>query len=478
MLKEYSYEGAQIYVYEQEDDEVPRLLQGDKNYPASKFYSNEGTARAILNASYFNSSFVSGRNQGDLLNDTEVENDSLSDEELKTKPAFIDVVFFKDGSYKVGPFRSWEHKENVVAGYSLGAVLIKDGQNVQEYSSAISSLSKITSSNYQSAIALADGKILFIKTTYITGLALRNFVLDKFKNVEFLGLNDGSGSAELIVNGEIIGKLKDGSERSMRNVMALVAKPQPLKCPFDKMCVTQFDHTNGSHKGSDAWDISTGTAGVKAPYYAPCDVVCAEVEKSSASVWWQSKDKVLFADGTIDYMTLMVVHDNTINQYKGMEIKQGVQIGNMGDGANADGVHCHIEVAKGKYKGKYYKNQYKIYCLYDTCKFYDAFFMDDVEIVPYSKDNDARWASLNEAKKKFKYLADIEEPNEPDTPNEDVDTLREEIELLTAQIEALQAEKTKSEEEYAKEVSALKSRLNAVNQYAEQIVNLSKKDDV
>lgn len=472
MLKQYSYEGAEIFVYEQEEDEAPELLQSDDKYKATLFYSNKGTVRAATNASYFSSKYVNGRNQGDLKNDTQIENDNLNDDQLKTSPAFWDLVCFNDGTYKVGAFRSWEYQKDVVAGYSLGALLIKDGQSVQLVSSANDDMAKITASNYQSAIAIADKKILLIKTTSITGLSLRSFILSKYNNVELLGLNDGGGSAEMIVNGEIKGKLKEGAERPMFNVFALVAKPQDLKCPFKKMCITQFDNGEVSHKGSDAWDISTGVAGVKAPYYAPCDVVCMAVEKSSASVWWQSKEKVKFADGTIDYMTIMCVHDNTINQTVGMEIKKGVQIGNMGDGGNAAGVHCHIEVAKGKYVGKYYKNSYGVYCLYNTCKFYDAFFMDDVEIVDYSNPNDERWADLNTAKEKFKYLTNSEEPTEP---TEDIEVLKEEIELLSAQIKALESDKAKLEEEYSNYKNATETTINRLTQKLEQVTACANK---
>lgn len=474
---EFKYENANLCIYEQEADEDPELLQSDALYPASAFYSNKGTVRAATNASYFTSKFVNGRNQGDMKNDTQVGNDNLNDDQLKTSPAFWDLVFFKDGTYKVGAFRSWEYQKDVVAGYSLGALLIKDGQDVELVSSSNDGMDKITASNYQSAICIANGKILLIKTTYITGPKLREFIKSKYSNVELLGLNDGGGSAEMIVNGEIKGALKEGKERPMYNVLALVARPQELKCPFNKMCITQFDGGTVSHKGSDAWDISTGVAGVKAAYYAPCDVVCMAVEKSSASVWWQSKEKVKFADGTIDYMTIMCVHDNTINQTVGMEIKKGVQIGNMGDGGNAGGVHCHIEVAKGKYEGKYYKNSYGVYCLYNTCKFYDAFFMDDVELVNYSDPNDERWAAFNEAKAKFKYLnsgedatPEPEEPTSPEKPCEECDILKEENELLQAQVKALEEEK----ENLNQEVSRLKAKLESINQYADLILQLTK----
>ena len=401
MYKKYRHLDTDIHVYIQEENEYPRLLQSDVKYPLSKFYSDDERVACIVNCSYFTNDYVLGRNQGDLKNDTH------------DQPDLIDLVFLKDGSYKLGNFKSWDYQNNVIAGFTVATVLVENGVAVSKISTAIEGNSKLTSRNPQTAVGvLKDGKVMLIvsdgrtsQNKGLTGYELRDYILDNY-DIELLCQLDGGGSSEMIVDSAIVSKPSDGAERPMFNGLAIVMPYEKLKCPFKKMAIIQYDGEDFSHKGSDAWDISTGTAGVKDPYFAPCDLVCKEVEKSSASVWWQSKNKVQFADGTKDYMTLMVVHDNTINQYVGMKINQGVQIGNMGTGGGATGVHCHIEVAKGKYKGKYYKNEYGVYCLFNTCKFYEAFFMDNVEIVGYSKSDDYRWALLDEVKKKFKYISE------------------------------------------------------------------------
>lgn len=76
-------------------------------------------------------------------------------------------------------------------------------------------------------------------------------------------------------------------------------------------------------------------------------------------------------------------------------------------------VHCHIEVAKGQYKGKWYKNDKGVYCLYNSIKFYDAFFMDGVQLINVECD-------------KFKYL--------------ETENLKEVVNELKSQIAELQSE--------------------------------------
>ena len=80
-------------------------------------------------------------------------------------------------------------------------------------------------------------------------------------------------------------------------------------------------------------------------------------------------------------------------------------------------VHCHIEVAKGQYKGKWYKNDKGVYCLYNSVKFYDAFFMDGVQLINVECD-------------KFKYL-------ETENLKEVVDDLKSKITELQTEISAL-----------------------------------------
>lgn len=157
---------------------------------------------------------------------------------------------------------------------------------------------------------------------------------------------------------------------------------QDFLCPFTDMYITQGSNGQFSHRGTMANDVRGIKSGVKYPYYAPCDVVCLWTYYNNGQSLWQSKEKVRFANGRIDYATFMICHDNTIDCYVGMERKQGQQIGNMGNKGGATGVHCHIEIAQAKYNmNNWHKNKYGIWCFdseYDTD---ESYFVDNTNII-------------------------------------------------------------------------------------------------
>ena len=77
MLKKFRYLGTDVYVYEQEQNEQPRLLQHAKLNPLSFIRDEEGQLpKAIVNCSYFSRDYVIGRDQGDLRNDTYGDQDN------------------------------------------------------------------------------------------------------------------------------------------------------------------------------------------------------------------------------------------------------------------------------------------------------------------------------------------------------------------------------------------------------------------
>lgn len=155
---------------------------------------------------------------------------------------------------------------------------------------------------------------------------------------------------------------------------------QDVLCPFTDWYCTQGANNSYSHRGSEANDIRGLKAGIRYPYYAPVDVRCVNINRAYAFVWWQSIEKVRLADGTIDYVTFLCGHDNTINCYIGQTIKQGVQIGNMGNAGNTTGIHCHIEVGRGK-QDTWIENQYGVYCIPNQISLENVFFMNNTNIL-------------------------------------------------------------------------------------------------
>lgn len=130
---------------------------------------------------------------------------------------------------------------------------------------------------------------------------------------------------------------------------------QDILIPMEFFRCLQGDF-EGNHP-SYACDMSGKDTG-RDLCFAPCDVVCVATNPNDGNtVWWQSQNKVRFADGTIDYLAMMIIHDNNLDGiYIGAKYSQGQQIAQEGTAGMANGNHLHIEFAKGKLTSKYAKN--------------------------------------------------------------------------------------------------------------------------
>ncbi len=90
--------------------------------------------------------------------------------------------------------------------------------------------------------------------------------------------------------------------------------------------------------------------------YAPFDGIIKRIYGEANEVWIESKEPVLWADGTYDYMTCLLIHlDDISHLYEGKEVHQNEYIGIMGTRGNwQDGTygrHLHLEVGSGKFTG-------------------------------------------------------------------------------------------------------------------------------
>ena len=157
---------------------------------------------------------------------------------------------------------------------------------------------------------------------------------------------------------------------------------QDFLCPFTDMYITQGANGSFSHKGTMANDVRGLVAGVRYPYYAPCDVKCIWIYPNSGQACWQSLEKVRFANGKIDYATFMTAHDESFNAKIGQIVRQGEQLGNMGKQGNATGVHCHIEISQTKCSmSSWHKNKYGIYCFDEESDTDESYFVDNTNII-------------------------------------------------------------------------------------------------
>ena len=151
-------------------------------------------------------------------------------------------------------------------------------------------------------------------------------------------------------------------------------------CPFTDMYITQGSNGKYSHKGIMANDVRGRVAGIRYPYYAPCNSICLKIYKESGQVMWQSLNKVRFANGRIDYATYMTAHDDTMDAYVGQIVEQGDQLGNMGKKGNTTGVHCHIQISQSK-DTNWYKNKYGNYQFNNEYDLDDCYFVDYTNII-------------------------------------------------------------------------------------------------
>lgn len=185
---------------------------------------------------------------------------------------------------------------------------------------------------------------------------------------------------------------------------------QDILFPHENMNITQGNNGQYSHKGVNALDLAEKDGG-RSPMYAPFDVVCKATDtKNGNAVWWQSQSKVRFADGTIDYATIMIIHDNDLTGiYVGAKYKQGTQIATEGTAGFATGNHNHFEIAKGAYSHMYDQNGFGTFHLPNSISADRACFIDGTNII---NGNGMAW----------KHLGDMPVGNSTPKPSINTDT--------------------------------------------------------
>lgn len=136
--------------------------------------------------------------------------------------------------------------------------------------------------------------------------------------------------------------------------------PQRAIFPMAIMRITQGINSNPSHKNDNYYAIDLGGKDTKIDnVVAPFDAVIVRIDPKpndtiTNTVFIQSQKKVLFADGTLDYMVIRFAHDNDIaelvelaKQIPAQTIPQGTVIyqeGTAGTSAN----HVHMVISRGK----------------------------------------------------------------------------------------------------------------------------------
>ena len=145
--------------------------------------------------------------------------------------------------------------------------------------------------------------------------------------------------------------------------------PQRAVFPMENMRITQGVNGSQSHKGNNYYAIDLGGADTRIEnVFAPFDaiIVCIDIKPSDTrtnTVFIQSQKKVLFADGTLDYMVIRFAHDDDISELKvGQLLKQGSVFYQEGNTGNSSGNHVHMVISRGKFdKPNRYKSDYFIH---------------------------------------------------------------------------------------------------------------------
>lgn len=148
--------------------------------------------------------------------------------------------------------------------------------------------------------------------------------------------------------------------------------------PSKYMRITQ-GYEEGTHMDSFAIDNAGKDYNMEI-IYAPFTGIIKKIYSNDANeVWLESKDKVEYPDGTIDYLTVMFAHANDVsNLFVGKEIKQGEAFYEEGTKGNATGNHCHIECGKGKFTGNgWHQNSSGYWSINNRKKPEECFWIDD-----------------------------------------------------------------------------------------------------
>lgn len=167
--------------------------------------------------------------------------------------------------------------------------------------------------------------------------------------------------------------------------------------PMEICNITQGDNV-GTHSGTYAVDLAGKDTGRDFAYFPfSAKSVALDTARNGNAVIWESLNKVRFADGTVDYCCMMIIHDNDPTGFAvGSVYKQGQQMAQEGTAGFATGNHLHVEVKKGKFErgvyGMYDKNKFGVYHLRSNIPIEKACFMDGTTI----KSGTANWKYLKD----------------------------------------------------------------------------------
>ncbi len=157
--------------------------------------------------------------------------------------------------------------------------------------------------------------------------------------------------------------------------------------PLEYMYISQGEGGSYSHAGTLNIDfLGYGANGriYNCPYYAPCSCRCVAIYAASDNGRvFESLDNVHLADGSLQKVTFVTMHDDNPIASVGSTFTQGDLIGHTGTtGPGVSGDHLHFNTAYGTYDGfiQVSSGQYELKNsshIYDTCYVNDTTLVED-----------------------------------------------------------------------------------------------------
>ena len=198
----------------------------------------------------------------------------------------------------------------------------------------------------------------------------------------------------------------------MRAGQKLVASDgyEVMLFPLPYLYMSQDEGGDYSHAGTLAMDFLGWDANgrvYQCPYYAPVSCTCIASTESANRIW-QSTNKVHLADGSLDYATWVVAHDNNPPSV-GTVLQQGDLMGHTGTAGYVTGDHLHLNVAKGQYANWEQVPPNNNWQLRNSIHIYNACFVNDTTIVQGYGHNWINWTGplpppVTIKKKKFPWV--------------------------------------------------------------------------
>lgn len=175
----------------------------------------------------------------------------------------------------------------------------------------------------------------------------------------------------------------------MKANQRLVARDGYEVClfPMQYLYMTQDEGGNYSHFGTYNIDLAGwGANGViyRCPVYAPCTMKVISTSMSyygGNSVIFESVNKVHLADGSLDYVTILFMHDNNPPiRNIGQRVNQGQLCYRTGTFGMVTGDHLHTCIGKGR-GGYFVRRPSGNWDLSNRIHYWNGVYVNDTKVV-------------------------------------------------------------------------------------------------